>query len=84
MKDYSVNRIERQNLNRITEPSLLRFAAAIRAFAARLPAGKSPPRVDVQRQLEPSLLDTADGPFTGSANVCRSFKQKAATTDTRM
>ena len=41
-KDYSANRVE------IVIKNLIEFAAAIRAFAAKL----------VQRQLEPSLLDS--------------------------
>ena len=41
-KDYSANRIE------IVIKVLIEFAAALRAFAAKL----------VQRQLEPSLLDS--------------------------
>ncbi len=61
-KVYSVNRIE------IAIKVLIEFAAALRAFAAKLLQRRlepslldsqrtKSPLVDVQRQLEPSLLD---------------------------
>ena len=88
-KDYSVNRIE------IVIKVLIEFAAAIRAFAAKLLQRRlepslldsqrtKSPLVDVQRQLEPSLLDSSRTvPASGSAKVTcreiRDLKQKHET-----